>query len=366
MPEPLAIEKYRNTYEPENLTCNSTEEMRPMEEIIGQERALRALRFGLEIKQVGFNVYVAGAQGTGRMKAVRSFLEELKKSMPQAGDWIYMNNFKDSYEPNAIAMPPGMGVEFKKDMENFIAEAKRALPKAFQSEEYAKRREEKLGSLQKERTDLVTQVNQKAQQEGFLIQPSPAGLMTVPVVNGKPVPQEEFLNLPEDQQAEIQRRSEKLQTELRSVLRQIQDVESKGAEAVNELNREVALYAIGHLVADLREKYAKVQEITEYIEAVQNDILDNLEQFLGIGAQQQQAEQVPIQLQAMIQQFQEQAFKKYEVNVLVDNSEDDGAPVVIEQNPTYQNLLGKVEREVQFGALTTDFTMIRAGSIHRA
>ncbi|HZD44244.1 MAG TPA: ATP-binding protein, partial [Methanomicrobiales archaeon] len=220
--------------------------------------------------------------------------------------------------------------------------------------------------LQKERTDLVTQVNQKAQQEGFLIQPSPAGLMTVPVINGKPVPQEEFLNLPEEQQAEIQTRSEKLQTELRSVLRQIQDVESKGAEAVNELNREVALYAIGHLVADLREKYAKVHEITEYIEAVQNDILDNLEQFLGIGVQQQQAEQVPIQLQAMIQQFQEQAFKKYEVNVLVDNSKDDGAPVVIEQNPTYQNLLGKVEREVQFGALTTDFTMIRAGSIHRA
>ena len=363
MIQPLPIEKYRNTYDPAKIKCASTEEMRPLEEIIGQERALRALRFGLEIKQPGFNVYAAGAQGTGRKTAVQSFLGQLRKEKPRADDWIYVHNFENSYEPNAIRMPPGMGEPFKKDMARFIEEAKRTLPKVFQSEEYATRRDEMLGSLQAKRNDLLAQMNQRAAEKGFLIQPSPAGILAIPIVNGQPLPQEEFLNLPPEQREEIQRRREVLNADFRDVSRQIQEIERQGAEAVENLNREVTLYAIGHLLTDLKEKYTEIEEISHYIEAVQKDILDNLEIFLGIPQQQQQ---VPFQLQAMMQQLQEQIFRKYEVNVIVDNSNDGGAPVVYEQNPTYQNLFGKVEKEVQLGALTTDFTMIRPGSIHKA
>ena len=171
--------------------------MQPMEEIIGQERALRALRFGLEIRESGFNVYTAGAQGTGRMTAVRSFLDELAKAKPRASDWVYVHNFGDQYEPNAIALPAGKGVLFREDMERFVEETRRALPRAFESEEYAKRRDETLKSLQERRTNLIARINQRAQEQGFIIQMSPIGLLTIPVINGRPVPDEEFINLPE-------------------------------------------------------------------------------------------------------------------------------------------------------------------------
>ena len=360
MVQPLDITQYRNAYEPEKVQCASTEEMQPMEEIIGQERALRALRFGLEIRESGFNVYTAGAQGTGRMTAVRSFLDELAKAKPRASDWVYVHNFGDQYEPNAIALPAGKGVLFREDMERFVEETRRALPRAFESEEYAKRRDETLKSLQERRTDLIARINQRAQEQGFVIQMSPIGLLTIPVINGRPVPDEEFINLPEGVRTEVQRRRDALNTELRSTLRQVQEIERRGAEVIKNLNHDIALYAIGNLVTDLKEKYADVPEVPEYIDAVQNDILENLQAFLGADEQQPG---VPPQFQAFIREL---PFRKYDVNVIVDNANAKGAPVIVEQNPTFQNLLGKIEREVQFGIFTTDFTMIRSGSLHKA
>jgi len=359
MVQPLDIEEYRHVYEPGKVECASTGDMRPLEEIIGQERALRALRFGLEIREPGFNVYTAGAQGTGRMRAVRSFLDELAKQKPRASDWAYVHNFQNQYEPNAIALPAGRGAQFKEDMKRFIEETRQALPRAFQSEEYAKRRDETLQSLQGNRADLIARINQRAQEAGFVIQMSPIGLLTIPVINGQPVPEEEFINLPDELRAEVQRRREALNAELRSTLRQVQEIERQGAEAVTQLNRDIALYAIGNLVAELREKYADTAEVPEYIDAVQNDILENLQAFLGVPEQPG----APPQFQAFIR---EMPFRKYEVNVVVDNAGAEGAPVVFEQNPTFQNLLGKIEKEVQFGIFTTDFTMIRPGSLHRA
>ncbi len=359
MVQPLDIGEYRHVYEPGKVECASTEDMRPPEEIIGQERALRALRFGLDIREPGFNVYTSGAQGTGRMRAVRSFLDELAKAKPRASDWVYVQNFQNQYEPNAIALPAGKGAQFREDMKRFVEESRRALPRAFESEEYTKRRDETLQSLQGERTDLIARINQRAQEAGFVIQMSPIGLLTIPVINGQPVPEEEFINLPENVRAEVQRRREALNAELRSTLRQVQEIERQGAEAVTQLNRDIALYAIGNLVAELREKYADTAEVPEYIDAVQNDILENLQAFLGVPEQPG----APPQFQAFIR---EMPFRKYEVNVVVDNAGAEGAPVVFEQNPTFQNLLGKIEKEVQFGIFTTDFTMIRPGSLHRA
>ncbi len=359
MVQPLDIGEYRNIYEPGKVECASTGEMRPLEEIIGQERALRALRFGLDIREPGFNVYTAGAQGTGRMRAVRSFLDELAKAKPRANDWVYVQNFQNQYEPNAIALPAGKGNQFREDIKRFIEEARQALPRAFQSEEYAKRRDETLQSLQGNRTDLIARINQRAQEAGFVIQMSPIGLLTIPVINGRPVPEEEFINLPDEVRAEVQRRRETLSADLRSTLRQVQEIERQGAEAVTNLNRDIALYAIGNLVAELKEKYGDVAEVPGYIDAVQNDILENLQAFLGVPEQPG----APPQFQAFIREI---PFRKYEVNVIVGNDDAKGAPVIVEQNPTFQNLLGKIEKEVQFGIFTTDFTMIRPGSLHKA
>ena len=359
MVDVLPFSRFRNTHDPGRMECPVTDTLQPLDGIIGQERALRALGFGLEIREAGFNIYVSGIPGTGRRTAVTDFLQRLAGTKPRAEDWVYVNDFGNQYEPAAIRLPPGKGPEFKKDMADFISEARRSLPKAFESEDYATRREATVRSIEEEKARLFSQINASAQEQGFVIQMSPAGLLTIPVVDGKPVPEEEFVALPEETKAEIQRRMEKLNSDLRNAFRQVRDLDSKGAEAVEKLNREVSLFAIGHLISDIREKYQDLPGILKYIEAVQNDILENLDQFLGISQQPQ----VPPQLQPFLKEL---PFKKYEVNLVVDNSKAVGAPVVFEQNPTYQNLFGRVEKEVQFGIVSTDFTMIRPGSVHKA
>ena len=355
----LPPESLRKICEAKFIHCETTEDLVPTREIIGQERAVRALKFGLGIKDHGFNIYVAGYPGTGRKTAVKNFVEEVARDKPVPPDWCYLNNFSNQYEPKAIRLPPGKGKEFRDDIRNLIENIRTALPKAFESDDYASRRDATIRGLEKQRKDLIDKLNAKAQQEGFVIQSTPIGLLLIPVVNGKPLSQEELLSLPQETKSKIQERREKLEAELRNTMRQFLDMERKIREEIKKLNREVALYAIGHLVEAIVEKYSDNSEITGYLKDVQNDILDNLSQFIKRGEAQQR-------LPFPVPWMREAIFRKYDVNVVVDNSDCKGAPVVMETNPTYQNLIGRTEKEAQFGALITDFTMIRGGSLHKA
>src|SRR5512138_960993 len=183
MIQALPIPEYRAVFRPEEVGCTSTEELQPAEEIIGQERARKALRFGLEIREKGFNIYVAGLPGTGRRTAVKKFLDELAKTKPKADDWVYVNNFANPYEPLAIRLPPGMGGQLKADMASFIAETRRTLPRAFESEDSATKRQEALGALDTERQAIIREVNVSAEKQGFTIQMGPSGLLIIPVVD---------------------------------------------------------------------------------------------------------------------------------------------------------------------------------------
>jgi lon-related putative ATP-dependent protease len=355
----LPPESLRKICEAKFIRCETTEDLVPIREIIGQERAVRALKFGLGIKDHGFNIYVAGYPGTGRKTAVKNFVEEVAQDKPVPPDWCYVNNFSNQYEPKAIRLSPGKGKEFRDNVRNLIENIRTALPKAFESDDYASRRDATIRGLEKQRKDLIDKLNAKAQQEGFVIQSTPIGLLLIPVVNGKPLSQEELLSLPQETKSKIQERREKLEAELRNTMRQFLDMERKIREEIKKLNREVALYAIGHLVEAIVEKYSDNSEITGYLKDVQNDILDNLSQFIKRGEAQQR-------LPFPVPWMREAIFRKYDVNVVVDNSDCKGAPVVMETNPTYQNLIGRTEKEAQFGALITDFTMIRGGSLHKA
>jgi lon-related putative ATP-dependent protease len=356
----LPVEKLRRECDANFMQCESTKNLVPLSEIIGQERAVRALNFGLGIKDHGFNMYVAGYPGTGRKTAVKNFVEAQAKVQPVPPDWCYVNNFANPYEPKAIKLPAGKGKEFRDDTKNFIENVVRnALPKAFESEDYAARRDATIRGLENQRKQLIDELSAKAQREGFVIQTTPIGLLLIPVLDGKPLSEEEMLALPQKMKDKLQEKREKLETEFRNTMRQLIDMERKIHEALKKLNKEVALYAIGNQVESLIEKYKDTPEVTTYLKDVQNDILDNLQQFIKRGESQQQ---LPFQMPWM----KEEPFKKYEANVVIDNSDTKGAPVVVETNPTYPNLLGKTEKEAQFGALTTDFTMIRAGSIHKA
>jgi lon-related putative ATP-dependent protease len=349
----------RKTCDPSFMRCKTTQELAPLLEIIGQERAVRALKFGLGIRDQGFNIYVAGYPGTGRKTAVKNFVEDCASVEPVPADWCYVNNFSDQYQPDAIQLPAGKGRKFQNDVKNLIESIRTALPKAFESDDYAARREATIRVLEKQRKEVIDKLNAKAQEEGFIIQSTPVGLLLIPVVNGKPIKEEELLSLPQSTKDLIQEKRGRLESQLRNTMRQFRDMERKIREEIKKLNREVALYAIGNLVEDLIEKYRALPEITAYLKATQNDILDNIAHFVKKDEPQQQ---MPFPVPWM----KEASFRKYEVNVIVDNSDVKGAPVVTEFNPTYQNLFGTTEKEAQFGALVTDFTMIRGGSLHKA
>ncbi|MCJ7713495.1 AAA family ATPase, partial [Candidatus Bathyarchaeota archaeon] len=272
--------------------------------------------------------------------------------------WCYVNNFSNQYEPTAIRLPSGKGKEFKDEVKSLVENMLISLPKAFESEDYASRRETTIRNLERQRKEIIDKINTKAKQKGFLIQNTKVGLLLVPIINDKPITQEELLKLPQETKDKIQEKREKLESELRSVMRQFLDMEQKIQGELKKLNREVALYAIGHLVENLKTKHKENKQIIEYLTGIQTDILDNLALFISKRQPQQNQVQMPW--------MKETPLKKYKVNTIIDNSKIKGAPVVIEFNPNYQNLFGKTEKEAQFGALITDFTMIHAGALHKA
>jgi lon-related putative ATP-dependent protease len=360
MTKELSSEKLRKECDLKALSCETTEDIKPLEGILGQERAVKAFKFGLEIREKGFNIYVAGYPGTGRMTAVKNFLEEIAKKKPVPPDWCYVHNFRNPYEPKAIKLPAGKGTHLRDDMANFTSETLRVLPKAFESEDYGARRAAAIRAVEEERQKLIGQLDKRAQEEGFVIQASPVGLFMIPVIDGKPVNDQEFMQLDPKVREAIEKKREQLSEQFRVAMKQIRELEEKTNDELKKLNRNVAIFAIGHIVDSLKEEYKDFPEVVAYIDDVKNDLLENLVQFI-------KPEQEPPQQAAF--QFpwtKELPYRKYEVNIVVNNSELKGAPVITEMNPTYPNLFGRIEKEAQFGVLTTDFTLIRSGSIHKA
>jgi predicted ATP-dependent protease len=356
MPHELSPEQLRRTFDPHALGIETTEHIEPLEGIIGQRRAVSALQFGLGIQELGFNIYVAGPPGIGKMTAVKSFLEELARQKETPPDWCYVNNFEDPYQPKALRLPPGWGARFAQDIKNLIEHVRRELPKVFESEEYSARRDEIVKAINQQREAIINRVQEKASQAGFLLQAAPFGILIVPVLGGRPLSDAEFQSLPQAAREDIQRRRDALQEDLKVAMKEIRALEKLAQERLTELDRQVTLYMVGGLIDDLREKYRELPEVLEYLDALQKDILENIELFKG--EQKSEGELPPW--------AKELPFRKYSVNVLVDNSKQQGAPVVVELNPVYHNLFGRIEKETQFGALYTDFTMIKAGSLHRA
>ncbi len=358
----LPVEKLRRDCDPDFAQCKTTFELQPLQEIIGQERAVRALKFGLGIQDKGFNIYVAGYPGTGRTTAVKNFLEVIAKSRPTPSDWCYVNNFSNEYGPKAIKLPSGKGKVFQKDMKEFVESSKHSLRRAFESEDYALKRENTVRNVEAKRKQLIDQLNAEAQREGFVIQSTPIGLILIPVIKGKPIAEEDILSLPQSTRDEIQEKKGKIEAQFRTAMRQFMDLDRIAHEGIDKLNRDVAIYAVGNLVADLTERYAGFPDVATYLKSVQDDILNNVAQFIK---RPEEAQQAQFQLPWMAR---ESSFKKYEVNVVIDNSEVKGAPLIMANNPTptYPNLFGRIEKEAQFGALITDFTMIRGGFLHKA
>jgi len=355
----VPAERLRRICDPASLGFKTTEDLKPVEGIIGQARAIRALQFGLAIQEHGFNIYVAGLPGTGRKTAVKAFLEAIAREKPIPADWCYVYNFRDPYYPRALKLPPGKGKALQEDMRKTVEEARREIPTAFEKEDYTLRKEKIGDALRKKREESFTRLGERARERGFLIQSSPVGLLIIPVVEGNPMSDQEFMALPAETKEEILTRRSTVEEELKQVMKELKLAEKEANEELQKLDREVALFAVGHLFTDLKEKYESLPQVLAFLKEIEEDILEKIAQFRGGG------EGTP-EMMFPFTRMKELAFRKYQVNVVVDNSGMTGAPVVMEFNPTYNNLFGRIEKESEFGALVTDFTMIRAGSLHRA
>ncbi len=357
----LSVEELYRACDPNSIPWESSQEVSRLEAIVGQDRAVKAMKFGLGIKDKGFNIYVSGVPGTGRTTAIRQFIEEIAAAQPTPPDWCYVNNFQDSSHPNAIQLPAGRAVEFQKDIDTLTQDAIRAVRNAFESDEYSALKERTTQKFQQKKQEILEWMNEQARQEGFVIQMSPVGLLTYPLYHGKPLEEKDFLALSQQERDEIVAKRQKVQDALQTALRQGHAVDRDAADALQKMDREVATYAISQMVEEIQEKYQDVDEVGVFVAQVRDDILENLAQI-----KEDESEQSQPATPAAARAGKKPLLKKYSVNVLVDHSQLRGAPVVVELNPTYPNLFGKIEQEAQFGALVTDFTLIRCGSLHQA
>ena len=361
----LSPDKLRRLCAPEAANCKTSEELGPVEGIIGQDRALKALKFGIDMKGKGFNIYVGGLPGTGKRPATRNYLETIAASRPVPPDWCYVYNFDDSYEPKALSLPAGRGRVLQKDMKKLVDQVKRAVPAALQSTEFVTR----TGAIRKraegQRDKILSELNTLAQKYSYGVRMTQLGISIIPVYNGKPVAEDEFQSLAATVKKKFEENRDTVRGALDKAGKQIIELDAKTLEELRKLRDDSLHYAIGGLINVLTATYQELPEVARYLTEVRDDILENPELFIGETDQPSQGDQEssdPVPSAAV----KTSAFRRYEVNVIVDNAGLKGVPVIVEDNPTFGNLFGKIEKESRFGALMTDFTLIKGGSMQKA
>jgi lon-related putative ATP-dependent protease len=355
----LPVENYRKYCDPQSMGCESSAEIGNTQAIIGQERAVRALRFGLGIKEKGFNIYVSGLPGTGRTTTITRFLEEIANQDPIPSDWCYVNNFRDNYHPRVIQLPAGKAEEFRSDMNNLINMVKQDLLRLFESEDFATRRDQLAGKFQDQKEAVLNQLNEHALQEGFTIQPTSMGLATIPLEDNKPMSEERLMGLNPKEKEALLKKQQELQTVMEAALRQARQIDKLAQEALHKDDTDVVRNTVLHFFESLNSKYKDQTEVITHLEQVLGNILDHLEDFQPKTEDRSSAPGMPSQVKEPVE-------KRYQVNIVTDNSSQKGAPVILEPNPSYNNLFGRIEQEARFGTLVTDFTLIRGGSLHQA
>ena len=362
-PLPAAL-LYRRC-DPAELPFELCSELDEAPGLIGQERAVEALNFALRIRAKGYNVYALGASGTGRHTMVEDLLRDRAESQPTPPDWCYVNNFDDAQQPRALKLPAGHGAALAAAMKRLVAELRAALPAAFERDEYRARREA-IEQQFKARSEAAFGVVQEAAQgKNITLLRTPTGLALAPTRDGKVLAPELFGELPAAEKERIQHEIEAIQTQLEAVMSQVPLWEREHRDAVQALNRETTGFAIAHLMEETREGYSDHPEVTKYLDAVERDVKDNVDDFLAPAAPETPAG-VPPMPAPVIRDIEDSRFRRYQVNVIVDNGQQHGAPVIYEDNPTHQTLVGRVEHLARFGALVTDFNLLVAGALHRA
>lgn len=353
----LSPQQLHRSCDPAQFSFQTTRELECLGGILGQSRALDAMRFGADMAHDGYNIFVLGPTGVGKHSMARQFLEAKAHSEPPPIDWCYVNNFDQPHKPLAIRLPAGYGAELKQQMSRLLDYLRGALPAAFESDDYRAKSNAILEEFSSRQDQAFKALGDEALQHQIVLLRTAHGFAFAPTRNQEVVPADEFAKLPEEERERIGKAMAQLQVQLEQLLSRIPRWWKERSERLKQLNQDTALLTVGHVIDEVRKHFAELPAIQSYLDSVQQDMVQHADDFLkseeGANA-------------SAVQITMGDIFHRYKINVLVGNGEHAGAPIICEDSPSYGNLLGRVEHVAQLGALVTDFTLIKPGALHRA
>ncbi len=370
LPNAVPVHALRTICDPASLDFSTTDELEPIDRLIGQERALGAISFGASIDQPGYNLFVLGPQGTGRHTAISSFLKGKAAIAAAPDDWVYVHNFKTAHRPLALRLPVGTANAFKNAMSELVEDLEATLKTQFSSDEYREKRRAIDVQFEEVQERAFEELKLRAKAEHIAIIRTPMGFTLAPLEDGKIIKPDDYDKLEKVQQKQIEEKIEKLQNELAGIIEKLPDLEKQHRNEVRDLHATMTGTIVNASIKTVADKFSTVKTIQNRLVEVRQDLVENAGLFLLSDEEmEQETSGQNIIEQAARQAMNDQRFNRYLVNVIVTSDEDGdklGAPLILEDHPTLSNLVGRIEHRSQFGALMTDFTMIRPGALHRS
>ena len=357
------------SYKDLKMTCNTsifdfetTEELEPIQSGIGQDRGIKALEFGLQVNVKGYNLYLEGPSGVGKTMYTKNYLDKIASKQRPPHDWCYIYNFDNPNEPIAVDLPAGQGKEFKEAMEGFIKEIKKDIKKTFNNDDFEKEKALIKQEFETKRSALLEQLNKEASKYDFQVKTAQNGIYMMPVVDGKAIEEEEFDKLDEEIKKQYEEKSTIVQEQSMNVIGQIKEIERLSDKKISEWQSNIALLTVNVHINYLKSKYKRYKKINQFLTNIKQDILKNISAFLDTDENKNQQSQVP---QNPMNKKQDPCLN-YRVNLFVDNSNREGAPVIMDSNYSFNNIFGTIEYENYYGSLKTDHTMLKPGLLQQA
>jgi len=358
--EPLSPARLRRLSDPSSFAFETTADLPTVPGIIGQDRVEEAVRFAIGIRRYGYNLYALGPSGMGKHSFVRAFLEHRASERPAPPDWCYVHNFKDPRRPSALKVPPGRAPRLREDLEWLLGELQVSIPAAFEGDEYKARRKRLEAQLNETGTRALAELEARARKQGVALVRAPQGIGLAPLRDGEVIEPDQFKKMPEEEQERLRGIMAGLQKEIEETADALPSAARKHREELRKLERRITAQAATQVVDEVRSRWTDVPEVLGYLSAVESDVVDHAADFLPAAEGGN-----PVKALLGGSRRDPRPFKRYEVNVLVTRDEP-GAPVVYEDYPAYGRLVGQIEHVAELGNLVTDFTLIQAGSLHRA
>ena len=356
----LNYKQLKMTCNPEVFKFETTEELESIQTGIGQDRGIKALEFGIQVDVKGYNLYIEGPSGVGKTMYTKNYLDKIASKKKTPSDWCYIYNFDNPNEPIAVSLPAGQGKQFKEDMAGFIKEIRKDIQKTFNADDFEKEKALIKQEFEAKRSALLEKLNEEASKYNFQVKSAQNGIYMMPIVDGKTIEEEEFEKLEDSVKREYEEKSVLVQEQIMNVIGQIKEIERQSDKKISEWQSNVALLTVNVHINFLKSKYKRNKKINKFLNDVKQDVLKNIPTFLEDESKQyQQVAQNPTLRKP-------DPCLNYRVNLFVDNSNREGAPVIMDSNYTYHNIFGSLEYENYYGALKTDHTMLKPGLMQQA